>query len=158
MPTVVGEMMPFRFGCVWSSAAVLSNDVWSSSLPYTVSTSLILGWLAARSVFIMAIHEFWFVAFALADRIAISPLSPIALATMSTSTLAMPSAVAWLMKRSRYWGSVSESKVTTLVPAFLAWVSASPMAFGSLAETTRALTCCWAAVLMYWTCASGVAV
>jgi hypothetical protein len=33
MPTVVGEMMPLRFGCDWSSAAVLSNDVWSSSLP-----------------------------------------------------------------------------------------------------------------------------
>ena len=31
------------------------------------------------------------------------------------------------------------------------------MALGSLADTTSALTCCWAAVLMYCTCASGLA-
>ena len=30
---LVGEMMPLRFGCDCSSAAVLSNDVWSSSSP-----------------------------------------------------------------------------------------------------------------------------
>ena len=33
MPTVVGLMMPFRFGCADSRPEVLSNETWSSSLP-----------------------------------------------------------------------------------------------------------------------------
>ena len=70
----------------------------------------------------------------------------------------MPSAVAWLMNRSRHSGSVSESKVTTLTPASRASLSASQIAVGSLAETTSASTPCWAAVLMNGTCASGVPV
>jgi hypothetical protein len=37
-------------------------------------------------------------------------------------------------------------------------LSADPIALGSLAETTRALTPCCAAVLMNGTCASGLAV
>ena len=61
----------------------------------------------------------------------------------------MPSAVAWLMNRSRQSGLVSESNVTTLVPASRASLSAPQMAFGSLAETTMPSTPCWAAVLMY---------
>ena len=64
-----------------------------------------------------SIQAFWFVALAVADRIAISPSSPICSAIRSTWTLAMPSALAWLTNRSRQSGSVSESKVTTLVPA-----------------------------------------
>src|SRR6478736_5585794 len=110
MPTVVGETIPFRFG-----------------------------WFAARSFFITSIHAFWLVALALAERIAISPASPIWSAIMSTWTLAMPSVLAWLTNTSRQDGSVSESKVTTLVPASLAWFSESHSALGSLAETTIAL-------------------
>src|SRR3954453_21940393 len=98
MPTVVGEMIPFRLGCFWSNAAVLSNDFWSSSSPYAVSTSLILGWFLS-SFFITSIHAFWLVALAVADRIAISPASPIWSAIMSTWTLPMPSGLAWLMNR-----------------------------------------------------------
>ena len=42
-PTVVGEMMPFRFGWDCSSAAALSADLAASSSPYTVSTSVSFG-------------------------------------------------------------------------------------------------------------------
>src|SRR5665647_1078017 len=66
------------------------------------------GWLEVSWVFMRSIQAFWFVALAEADRIAISPVSPICLAIMSTSTLAMPSAVAWLMNRLRHSGLVSE--------------------------------------------------
>ncbi len=48
--------------------------------------------------------------------------------------------------------------MTTLVPASRASLSASQSASGSLAETTSALTPCWAAVLMNGTWASGLAV
>ena len=112
----------------------------------------------ASSSSIVAIHAFWLVALALADRIAISPEPPICSATSSSCTFAMPSEVAWLMNRSRHSGSVSESNVTTLVPASRASLSASQIADGSLADTISAPTPCWAAVLMYCTCASGLAV
>ena len=81
------------------------------------------GWLAASSFSITSIQAFWLVALAAADRIATSPASPICSAIMSTWTLAMPSAVAWLMNRSRHSGLVSESKVTTLAPASRASLS-----------------------------------
>ena len=105
-----------------------------------------------------SIQVFWLVALAAAERIATSPAPPICSAIRSTCEVAMPSASAWLMNRSRHSGSVSESKVTTLVPALLASSRASQMAVGSLAETTRLSTPCWAAVLMNGTWASGVAV
>src|SRR3954451_11073733 len=156
MPTVVGETMPLRFGCDWSSAAVLSNEVWSSSSPYTTSTSLMFGWFAASSFFITSIQAFWLVALAVAERIAISPASPIWSAIMSTWTLPMPSELAGWTNRSRHDGSVSASKVTTLVPASLAWLSESHSAFGSLAESTMAEVCFCASVSMYWAWASGL--
>ena len=96
-------------------------------------------------------------ALAAAERIATSPESPIWSAIMSTCTWAMPSAVAWLMNRSRHDGSVSESKVTTLVPASRAALMESHRALGSLAEITSALMPCWAAVSMKLTWASGAA-
>src|SRR4051794_4943836 len=83
MPTVVGEMMPFRFGYVDSSASVLSNEVWSSSLPYTVATILMFGYFCAVYVFMAAFQAFWFVAFAAAERMATSPDLPISFAMMS---------------------------------------------------------------------------
>src|SRR6478736_3727251 len=75
----------------------------------------------------------------------------------STCALAMPSAVAWLMNRSRQSGLVSESKVTTLMPASRASLRASQMASGSFAETTMPPTPCWVSVLMKLTWASGAA-
>src|SRR6476646_4978194 len=116
------------------------------------------GWLAASSFFIVAIQAFWLVALAAADRIAISPESPMSWAIMSTCTLAMPSAVAWLMNTSRQSGLVSESKVTTLMPADMACLRASQGADGSSEEMTMALVPCWVAVLMNGTWPSGVAV
>src|ERR1700759_3647810 len=107
-----------------------------------------LGYLDASSFFMIAIQAFWLVALAAADRIAISPLLPISLAIRSTSTWAMPWAVAWLTKRLRQPGLVSESNVTTLVPAVMACLIASQGALGSSAEMTRALKPCCAAVLM----------
>src|SRR6478735_747369 len=106
------------------------------------------GWLSARSFFIRSIQAFWFVALAAAERIATSPASPICSAIRSTCFLAMPSEVAAWTYRSRQSGLVSESKVTILTPASLASLSASHSASGSLADTTRALTPCCAAVLM----------
>ncbi len=106
------------------------------------------GWFAASSFFIISIQAFWLVALAEADRIAISPASPISEAMMSTWTLAMPSAVAWLMNRLRQSAVVSESKVTTFTPAVMASFRASQIAALSLAETRSAPTCCCVAVLM----------
>ncbi len=114
------------------------------------------GWFAASSSSISLIHSFWLVALAAAERIATSPLSPICSAIRSTWLLAMPAASAWLTKTSRNCGSVSESIVTTLVPALRASSRASPMAVGSLAETTSAPARCWVAVLMKLTWESGV--
>src|SRR3954453_5654221 len=116
------------------------------------------GYVSAAYFFMISIQAFWFVAFAVAERIATSPFSPICSAMMSIWLLAMPSALAWLMNRSRQSGLVSESKVMTLVPADWASLMALQMAFGSFAEMTSALTPCCAAVLMYCTCASGLAV
>ena len=62
------------------------------------------GWSAAKISSIVAIQAFWLVALAAAERIATSPASPICSAIMSTWTWAMPSAVAWLMNRSRQVG------------------------------------------------------
>ncbi len=70
----------------------------------------------------------------------------------------MPSGVAWLMYRSRHPTLVSESKVTTFVPADMACWIALHGALGSSAEITSAFTPCWAAVLMKETWPSGVAV
>ena len=67
------------------------------------------GWLSARSFFISSIQAFWFVAFAVADRIATSPASPICSAIRSTWVFAMPSAVAWLIGSRRPSGPVSAS-------------------------------------------------
>ena len=69
--------------------------------------SLYSGFLS--SSFMKPIHVFWLVAFGVADRIAISPLLPICLASTCTSERPRSSALAWLMKRLRPAGAVSES-------------------------------------------------
>ena len=115
-----------------------------------MSTSLSLAYSGlASSVFIISIQAFWLVAFAVADRIAISPPSaPIASEISLIWILAMPSAVAWLMNRSRHVGLVSESKVTTFAPAWRASLSAPQMASLSLADTTMTSVFCCDNVLM----------
>lgn len=106
------------------------------------------GCSAAAYSSIAAIQVFWFVALAVADRMATWPCPPVCSAIRSTWVCAMPSVVAWLMKTSRHSGSVSESKVTTLDPAERAWSSALQMAFGSLAEVRMTSVPCWLSVLM----------
>jgi hypothetical protein len=96
----------------------------------------------------ISIQAFWFVAFAVADRIATLPAPPICSPIRSIWVCAMPSAVAWLMKTSRQAGSVSESKVTTLAPPERAWSSAEQIALGSFAEVTMTSAPCWVSVLM----------
>ena len=116
-PTVVGEMMPLRFGCACSRPCVFWNDVWSSSLPYAVSTSFSPAYSGfASSVFMTSIHAFWLVALGVADRIAISPEPPIASEISFTWPAAISCEVAWLTKTSRASGAASESNVTTLSP------------------------------------------
>src|SRR5262245_50573750 len=97
----------------------------------------------------MAIHAFWLVAFAVADRIAISPPSgPTASEISLICDWAMPSAVAWLMNRSRQFGWVSESYVTTFAPAWRASLRAPQIASLSLADTMMTSVFCWDRVLM----------
>src|SRR4051812_9678129 len=104
------------------------------------------------------IQVFWFVAFGVAERMAIWPPSgPSCLARSWTSERPRSSAAAWLMNRSRPSGAVSESYVTTLMPAALAFCSAGTTAFGSLAEMTIASCFCVVSVLMYDTCDEAVA-
>ena len=68
-------MMPFRFGYAWIRPCVSWNDFWSSSSPYATLTSFMSLYLGFFSVsFITLIHAFWFVALAVAERIAMSPL------------------------------------------------------------------------------------
>src|SRR6201991_4582133 len=104
-----------------------------------------------------SIQVFWFVAFGVAERIAMSPPSGICLASSCTSERPRSSAAAWLMNRSRPSGAVSESYVTTLMPAARAFCSAGTTAFGSLAEMTIASCFCVVSVLMYDTCDDAVA-
>src|SRR4051794_17083407 len=159
MPTVVGLMMPFRSGYACSRPCVSSKDFWSSSLPYAVLTSLSFEYSGFESSsFMNLIQVFWLVAFGVAERIAISPPSgPICLDSSCTWLRPRSSAAAWLMKMSRPAGSVSESYVTTLMPAALAFSSAGTTAFGSLAEMTIASCFCVVSVLMYDTCEDAVA-
>src|SRR3954447_19060737 len=133
MPTVVGEMMPRRFGYAASRPCRTVSEVAGSSLPYTVDTRCMSGYLAS-CCFMYPIQAFWLVALAAADRIAISPLLSIALASRSTSDVPMVSVSAWLM--NRWLGLVpqlmSESKATILIPAWDAWLSDGHSADGSL--------------------------
>ena len=84
MPTVVGEMMPLRFGYCCSRPWVTWVEVVGSSLPYTVGTSDIFGYFFS-SFFMYPIQAFWLVADAAAETTAIWPESPICLASRSTS-------------------------------------------------------------------------
>src|ERR1041384_5232286 len=125
MPTVVGATIAFRFGNDCSKPWASWNDFWSSSLPYAVLTSFSFEYSGlASSVFMTSIQAFWFVAFGVADRIAISPpLGPACSEVIFTSDSPMPCVVAWLMNASRQSLLASESNVTTLIFAARAWFS-----------------------------------
>src|ERR1019366_4435133 len=99
-----------------------------------VVTSFILGYFFS-SFFMYTIHEFWFVAVAAADRMAIWPLLPISLASKSTSDSPMVDVTAWLT--NRWFGHVtSESAETTTRPAARAWASDGHRADGSFPAIT----------------------
>src|SRR5690242_8736006 len=149
MPTVVGETMTFRFGYDCSRPWASWNDFWSSSLPYAVLTSLSFAYSGFfSSSFMTAIQAFWFVAFGVADRIAISPSPPACSAAILTSDSPMPWVVAWLMNASRQSLLASESNEMTLILAARAWFSDGQTAFGSFAAITMTSCCCWISVLM----------
>src|SRR3954469_22942432 len=149
MPTVVGATITFSFGYDWSRPWASWNDFWSSSLPYAVLTSLSLLYSGFfSSSFITAIQAFWFVAFGVAERIAISPSPPACSLAILTRLSPMPWVVAWLMKASRQSLLASESNATMLMPAWRAWFSDGHTAFGSFAAMTITSCCCWISVLM----------
>src|SRR3954453_6986002 len=101
------------------------------------------------------IQVFWLVALAVAERIAMLPSLLICLASVCTSVRPRSSAEAWLMNMLRPSGAVSESYVTTLMPASIAFLSAGTMALASLAEIAIAPTFWVLSVLMYGTWAVG---
>src|SRR5579885_762156 len=156
MPTVVGEMMPFRFGYCWSRASVWLKLVWSSSLPYAILTSCIFGYFVS-SCFMKPIQVFWFVAVLAAERIAIWPVLLICWASRSTSLVPICVLSAWLTKTVRASGSTSESKLTTLMPWAIACLRAGATALGSSPEMTMALTCCSVSVVIKGICAAALA-
>ena len=69
-----------------------------------------------RFSFITSIQAFWLVAFAVAERIAISPLPPITLEIDSTWFSPTSCVVTWLMKTLRASAATSESMPTILSP------------------------------------------
>src|ERR1019366_4886247 len=125
------------------------SEVAGSSLPYTVLTSFMFGYLLS-CCFMYPIQAFWFVALAAADRIAICPLLPISLASRSTSEVPICWVLAWLMNR---WvgllpQEMSESNATILIPDWTAWFNDGHSADGSLPAMTIASAWAWMAAWM----------
>src|SRR5579863_5225538 len=89
------------------------------------------------SCFMYPIQVFWFVSSAVAETIAICPVSCSCLASRSTSMAPIACDDAWLMNRLRQVGA-SESYVTTAMPFFMADSSVGHSAVGSVAEMTSA--------------------
>ena len=98
------------------------------------------------------IQVFWFGAFAVAERIAISPLPPICFEISSTWPLPISGAEVWLTNTVRASGATSESIATTLTPRWSACLRAGATAFGSLPAMMIASGFCWTAELMIDTC------
>src|SRR5260370_38910880 len=95
----------------------------------------------ASSCFMYTIQEFWLVALAAADKIAIWPLLLICLARMSTSDVPMVCVSAWLMNR---WSgaapqSTSGSNERILMPCCAAWFSEGHGALAAFTPITIAL-------------------
>src|SRR4029078_414006 len=112
--------------------------------------SLYFGCLSVS--FMTLIHAFWFVALAVADRIAIWPLLPICLAIDSTWFWPTSFVVTWLMNTLRASGATSESIATTLIPRWAACLRAGATAFGSLPAMMIALGFCWTIEVMSRPC------
>lgn len=99
MPTVVGEMMPFRSGYACIRPCVCWNDFWSASSPYATFTSFMSLYFGSfNSSCMKPIQVFWLVAFWVAERIAIFPLWPICSPRCWTRLRPICSELAWLMK------------------------------------------------------------
>src|SRR3954447_19042400 len=112
--------------------------------------SLYFGCLSVS--FMTLIHAFWFVALAVADRIAIWPLLPICLAMDSTWFSPTSFVVTWLTNTLRASGATSESIPTILIPFCAACLRAGATALGSLPAMMIAVGFCWAIELMSGTC------
>ena len=104
------------------------------------------------SSFMNLIQVFWFVAFAVAERIAISPLPPICSAISLTWPSPMSCEEDWLMNSVRASGATSESIATTFTPRWAACLSAGATALGSLPAMISASGFCWTTELMSGTC------
>src|ERR1700712_5077508 len=116
------------------------------------------GYFAASCCFMYLIQAFWLVALAAADRMPMSPVELICLASRSTSDVPMVSVSAWLMNR---WLGVdpqdrSESKDTIAMPFLAAWFSVGQSADGSLAAMTIAAALAWMAAWIEGICAAAV--
>src|SRR3954452_2655271 len=97
--------------------------------------------------FMYLIQAFWFVALAAAERMPMSPLDPICLASRSTWDVPIVLVSAWLM--NRWLGALpqemSESNETIAMPFFAAWFSDGHSADGSLPAMTIASALAWIA-------------
>jgi len=98
------------------------------------------------------------VALAAAERMAMSPLPPISLASRSTWDVPIAWASAWLMNRCFGLSpqEMSESKATILMPACDAWFSEGHSADGSLPAMTIASARAWIAAWIEGICAAAV--
>src|SRR3954467_12441782 len=112
--------------------------------------SLYLGSLSVS--FMTLIHAFWFVAFAVADRIAIWPLLPICLAIDSTWFCPTSFVVTWLTNTLRASGGAAECIATAFTPRCAACFRPGVTAFGSLPAMMIAGGFCWTIELMIGTC------
>src|SRR5215216_5429136 len=117
--------------------------------------SLYLGFLSVS--FITLIHAFWFVALAVAERIAMSPLYPTCLPIDSTWFSPTSCVVTWLTNTLRASAATSESMPTTLMPRCAACLSAGATASGSLPAMMIASGFCWTAALMIEICDDALA-
>ncbi len=80
--------------------------------------SLMSLYFGSFSVSITSIQAFWSVAFAVTEKIAISPLLPMGLAIDSTSFLPTSAVVTWLMNTlRRVWRRVVSGELSQLVLA-----------------------------------------
>src|SRR5262249_55091051 len=109
-------------------------------------------------IFMYLIHEFWFVALAAADRIAICPSELICFASRSTSDVPIVFVSAWLMNRCGgvFPDCMSQGKEQVLMPGRCARCRDGQRADGSFAATTIASACAWMAAWIDGSCAAAV--
>src|SRR3954451_23740105 len=115
------------------------------------------GYLGSWS-FMYLIRAFWLVARAAADRMPISPVEPICLASRSTSEVPIVLVSAWLMNRCLGLSpqEMSESNATIAMPCLAAWFRVGHSADGSFAAIPMASACAWMAAWTDGICAAAV--